>query len=792
VSNRYLSPTPLPFNPDGVHPQFDEGYTHSHVVQPSPPTGTRVDPDHIDHAAFGTHHRVDQSNRPYVHDEPRVAADDYDNCDHSDAGGNVDHNHHGSRGGVSGDDRAAKRELLRREKFDREATRVRRQHRDVDGRRLRTIDQTIRSRRRSPSGPRDVDVDNQRRDQPEPALRVPNESRSDAHRDRGKSDLPVRDQRQLLIESDQLATKPHFVRRTLAGPLNGAALALYILLLPYVVVTRWNLARHDVTGDALRGLLIVLALFWVALLVQMVRNVRRIRRGLPAGVGGSAWLAGLVVALMPFLAMPSTGSSHHRAPPASEVLVPAARGRVLVNLARAVSHAAPTLPHPSNPMPTIPTMSVVPLALMAKRRTDLLRQHQFTDTSLDVDQTIELLRGRRPDVIAHIRGLTRARNSGVLDVADDLDFPETIGGDEACVACYLGPSPTGSLVGFASEGGRLPIRSDWSDVEIRGSIIALHEGRVIFTETPDELVRALATRSIRHALVVYLGTTSGLDAELAACCITLTTLPADPGSSSVLGLNPAAATALSGGFAVRVSLLQADPSVVGLGEPFTPTLRRRCLEMLAYLAMHRHEPVTGERLRARVLTYAEVDASSRTLANTASAVRRSLGADATGPRLHAVTSSGLYVTHGVTSDLEEFTNLVSRARRLSVSEAAPLAHQALAMIKGEPLSSVLRGYEWFLAEGFGARLSRDGEWAALLVHHDALAHDRYELAYWALQQGRLIDPYSAVLLEEMARVPRLREFGSNGTDVAQDQAVRAGGAVAMSWALNGFRNQITK
>jgi len=785
LSNRYLPPTQLPFNSDGVSPQFDEGYAHSDVVQPSPAPGTRIDPDHIDRAilgALGAQRRVDPSDHSFVHNEPRGAADD---CDDDD-------NHDTFQSGVSGDDRAAKRELLRREKFDREATRVRRQHRDVDRRYLGAIDQTIRSRRHTAPGSRDVDIDDQRRHQPEPALRVPNDSSGDARRDRGQSGLPVRDQRQHPIESDQLATKPHFVRRTLAGPLNGVALALYFLLLPYVVVTRWNLARHDVPGEALRALLVVLALFWIAFLVQMVRNVRRLRRGLPAGVGGSAWLAGLVVALMPFLATPPTGPTLHRAPSAREALAPETGGRTLVNLARAVSHAVPTLPRPSNPIPTIPTMSVVPLALMAKRRTDLLRQHQFTDTSLDVDQTIDLLRGRRPDVIAHIRGLTRARNSGVLDVADDLEFPDALGGDEACVACYLGPSPTGSLVGFASEGGRLPIRSDWSDVEIRDSIVALHEGRVVFTETPEELLRALATRSIRHALVVYLGTTIGLDAELAACCITVTTLPTDPDSNSVSGSTPAAATPSLGGFAVRVSLLQAVPSVVGLGEPFIPTLRRRCLEMLAYLAMHRHEPVTGERLRARVLTYAEVDASSRTLANTASAVRRSLGADATGPRLHAVTSSGLYVTHGVTTDLEEFTNLIARARRLSVSEAAPLAHQALAMIKGEPLASVLRGYEWFLAEGFGARLSRDGEWAALLVHHDAMAHDRYELAYWALQQGRLIDPYNAVLLEETARVPRLRQFGSDGADVAQDQAVRASSAVAMSWALNGLRNQITK
>ena len=181
--------------------------------------------------------------------------------------------------------------------------------------------------------------------------------------------------------------------------------------------------------------------------------------------------------------------------------------------------------------------------------------------------------------------------------------------------------------------------------------------------------------------------------------------------------------------------------------------------MLAYLAMHRHEPITGERLRTRVLTHADVDASLRTLANTASVVRRSAGSDDEGPRLHAVTSSGLYVTHGITSDVEVFTTLVARARQLANADAAPLAHQALAMVKGEPLASALRGFEWFLAEGFAARLSRDGEWAALALHHDALANGRYEMAFWALQQGLLIDPYSDVLLEASARVPRLREFG---------------------------------
>jgi hypothetical protein len=208
--------------------------------------------------------------------------------------------------------------------------------------------------------------------------------------------------------------------------------------------------------------------------------------------------------------------------------------------------------------------------------------------------------------------------------------------------------------------------------------------------------------------------------------------------------------------------------------------------------MHRHEPITGERLRTRVLAHADVDASLRTLANTASVVRRSAGSDDQGPRLHAVTSSGLYVTHGITSDVEVFTTLIARARQLENADAAPLAHQALAMVKGEPLASALRGFEWFLAEGFGARLSRDGEWAALALHHDALSNERYEMAFWALQQGLLIDPYSDVLLAASARVPRLREFGRDRRGLAQDLAVGPGRAVAMSWSLNGFLNQVTE
>jgi hypothetical protein len=430
------------------------------------------------------------------------------------------------------------------------------------------------------------------------------------------------------------------------------------------------------------------------------------------------------------------------------------------------------------------------MALMAKRRSDLLRQLPDNLEELDVEESMELLRARNPELIGQLAHLIGDSLEGVLDVSDTTLALTTNAPITPVVACVLEVTSNGSLVGFAREGGRLPILPSWSGDDVAANVVALHEGKLLFAKSESELLRFLATRSLRHILVIYLGAATDLDDELAACAITLQPY-ADPRqpTNGLARLNPVDAPLSSD---LRVELLRADPQVVGLLEPFTPTLRRRCVEMVAYLALHRHEPVTGERLRSRVLTHADVDASNRTLANTASAVRRSLGLDTRGPRLHPVTSSGLYVTHGLSSDVELFSTLISRARQLPVSDASPLAHQALLLIKGEPLASALRGFEWFLAEGHGARLARDGEWAALALHHSSLERRNYELAFWALQQGLLIDPFSDALSDALSRVPRLREFGGDGSRGTKNDAVRSRGAVAMSWSFARFTQQVSK
>lgn len=794
MPNRYFPPSTLPFDPDGENLKIIEEFAHPDVVESPVAWSARADlerivePGEVQAATVvstGDGHPDEQEYASFYHDGE-------DSRDSSRQGPGDDRSSFGPVESVNtdtGGDGGAKRRLLQSERFDRESHRALRRRQSDERSRVGQTDRFLRIGRHSSPGTRDLAVRLGRNDEPESALRRPVKRGARHSRGRSESDVPVRGPSERHHKLDQLAIDTQIVRRRLAGPLNGTALAIYFLLLPYVVVTRWGFGANPGHRLMLRVLLVILGVFWSALFVQMLRNIGRVRRGLPLGIGGSAWLAGLIVAAVSLVSPtgPAPPRHDHRSTnaPASTILSPG-----MVPERSRVAGEAPKRPAPTSP---IASVSMIPLALMAKRRSDLLRQHQFTNTSQDVDRTIELLRGLRPELIARVRQMIGQRLSGVIDCPSDGESGDVLLNEEPCVACFLGPTSTGSLIGFSREGGRLPVRTDWSDEEIRDSVVALHNGKIVFTSSTDELIRALAVRSVHQTLVVHIGSAAGLDGDLAASCVTVVALPThDSSDVAPLGGETGGTIMSTTSFPIRVNILRSDPSVVGLSEPFTPTLRRRSLEMLAYLALHRKEPVTGDRIRTRVLTYADVDASTRTLANTASSLRRSLGSDAQGTRLHAVTSTGLYVTHGVSSDFEVFSNLVARARRLSLVEAAPLARQALALINGEPLASALRGYEWFLAEGFGARLSRDGEWSALLVHHQAIEHDQFELAFWALQQGLLIDPYSTVLLEALAKVPRLRQFGRDRSDVAQDQPVSPGGAVAMSWSLNGLRNQITK
>jgi len=89
--------------------------------------------------------------------------------------------------------------------------------------------------------------------------------------------------------------RPHVATNTeqvnrFAGPLQGSALAIYFVLLPYVVVTKWHRTPRQNDGTLVRALLVALALFWLIFLGQVIRDVWRLRRvevPAPVAVRGS-------------------------------------------------------------------------------------------------------------------------------------------------------------------------------------------------------------------------------------------------------------------------------------------------------------------------------------------------------------------------------------------------------------------------------------------------------------------------------------------------------------------------
>ena len=751
-----VSVTPLPCEHHGAPDPITQKRTAGDVVEPDIAPGPGIhthDVDDVD-AFVAAPAEVKEHPATFEVDHPEGYGPTYD-----DGGDEHEHRNDDDRRSALRDrDRAERRDARGRSRREHLERRARWRSRPGAQRGRRT------ARRTREMAPRDE----------HPARRRAHVSHRLANgsfvhdRHRSSRSLPTPARPLGLSHGVDVAAQPGALRRFAAGPLHGSALAIYFVLLPFVVVSKWELTSHQTEGRLIRVLLVALGLFWVLFICQVVRNVIRLRRGSSVSVSGSAWLAGLFVALLPFLISPAMTPTPHSH----------ARARVTAVTSAAIVERSARSPHDQTPSaPRIPVplgigaSGVVPMALMAKRRSDVLRSRPRRLSDEEIDATIEILRSANPLLVAQLRSVIADRVDGVVRVGDDFGYVPLSDASDPVVVCLVSDNDETPLFAFAREGGRLRVPVEWSKDRVSRSLIGLHDGgRLSIAHDQSELLNSFAERILHRTLVVYLGAASELEPGLRSCTVTIVPVQ-DPtflqewsddpphDDESTKGLHDAPRPRTDTG--IRAELLRAEPTISGLHEPFMPTLRRRCVEMVAYLALHRHESVTGDRLRSRVLTHADVDASTRTLANTASAVRRSLGVDALGPRLHAVTSQGLYVTHATTSDLEEFHELIARARQLNLIDAAPLNKQALTLVRGEPLSSALRGFEWFLVEGHWAHLQRDGEWAALALHQFAMNSRDYELAFWAITKGRLIDPHSDALNDALVRVPRLRQFGGD-------------------------------
>jgi len=199
---------------------------------------------------------------------------------------------------------------------------------------------------------------------------------------------------------------------------------------------------------------------------------------------------------------------------------------------------------------------------------------------------------------------------------------------------------------------------------------------------------------------------------------------------------------------VDARLLTMTPRLDGLCEDLPPNRARRAVELVAYLALHGADGITGDRLRTRVLGSSDADAAAKTLFNVAYAARRAMGVDEHGDHLFPPGSrTGVYqVSPHVTIDVHRAIALATEGRA-QADPAVAIAHfrAALDLVEGEPLANALSGYSWWEAEGHGGRIAAVLVDAACSMAVLAADGGHFELARWGLERARLVEPYSEAL-----------------------------------------------
>ncbi len=292
--------------------------------------------------------------------------------------------------------------------------------------------------------------------------------------------------------------------------------------------------------------------------------------------------------------------------------------------------------------------------------------------------------------------------------------------------------------------------------------------------------------------VVFFGAPSDLDDELRSRCVTVTTEPAEAAVTVMVegattststgevvesfpldldlvarvaamvqpdasqgevtaptGLTTGALSDLEAPSSPVLRLLCAVPRLEHLVHPIEPRRIRRATEVAAYLALHREQPTTGDRLRSVVLGSGDLDASPKTLANTLSALRRSLGADATGtPICTRGSKTGRYqVSAALRTDLEQLIIRVELAAQCDAAEERlALLRSAVELIEAPPLDAHLLGYDWLHAEGHllsaAARLTE----AVTAAVDEAIELGHVELAEHLVHRARMLDPFDDALV----------------------------------------------
>lgn len=454
---------------------------------------------------------------------------------------------------------------------------------------------------------------------------------------------------------------------------SGLSVGAYLVVIPLLGPTLWSRAV-DPHQTFVHWCIVALGGLWAFVAGNLMVTCVRLRRGHRQS-GGFAWLAGALLSLSSFL-VPSLASA-----------------------------ATPHPHHATSQHLGVGAVVGLPLALVAKKRRDELLQMQNFMSDESIDSAIDDLRERNDGFLYALSQEIGERQSGTVQL-DERAQSQPTDFHHPVVALPIARNGTSWTISFAAIGSRLLVPDYFSRSSLETGLVALHQrGGVVIGDDLVATLRHLVLREHDGVIVVHAGT-EPLDPEIAAQCVVASCQP--PTHPQVM-----------------VRLLQPEATVEGITRQFDPDLRRKSIEMLSYLSVHPESGVSGDRLRARVLGSRDVDASVRTLNNTASSLRRSLGEGASGPRLSPVGPNGLYRIRDVACDVTLFYELVERAQQSNASEQRRLLLEAVSLVRGEPLIAEPRGYEWFLAEGHYARILRTLEYAvATLLDLGSRDNDR--------------------------------------------------------------------
>ncbi len=395
-------------------------------------------------------------------------------------------------------------------------------------------------------------------------------------------------------------------------------------------------------------------------------------------------------------------------------------------------------------------------------------------------------RGSAPELVdlGRVNGQFQA-STGTLDHL--IALPLGIHGGQPQVALL----PPGSVISLAGPKGPDLLRlgellaSAWpirhratvtNDPNVAADHVALGaEGPLLFIGAPEQL-----NETTRNAAVVVTTMRQGSDLEVEVHEHVEVTSSSGTKTFDRLGVPAELFAALSpdreeadapehpplAGSKPLVRLLTQLPRIDGLAEALEPRRARRAVEVAAYLSLHAAAPLTGEQLRTRVLGSDGADGAAKSLSNTVSALRRSLGVDLEGqPHLPTATRSGSYrLGVHVRCDVTQLEGLLAEARHsTNPLEVIALVRAACDLIEGPPLESVVLGYDWFTTEGHASALSVSLTTAVARAAALALDEGFIELGKWMVGRARVLNQYS----ESLARTAMTLAAASGDADLLQ-------------------------